>query len=298
MSNKSMKIATLLLSFFILNTGFCLQLKSIRPRKFQSQLFATEERRREFIQLKRSRAPLLSRTVEVTSDLALTVWEWEEPAEIVESYWEAEHRQVSAVGKASKILDPFGIVSWPGSLVAARELLSNRDSTVEKEVVILGAGVGLEAQAAALSGAKHVIATDIHPTTLQQLQLGVEKEDAIGDKSIVEARILDLYAHDEQPLPGCDLLVVADVLYNEKLASQVVRRIVEAWKRNQQVRVLVTDSQRFVPTFEKQLNQLMVVAGGPVCSWTEEKITFTGSGVCMNEDQTYDVTVRKMWIGI
>ena len=241
----------------------------------------------------------MSRTVEVNPDLFLTVWEWEEPAEIVESYWEAEqNQQAGGVRGVSRPLDPFGIVSWPGSLVAARELLDNRDCVVEKNVVILGAGVGLEAQAAALSGAKHVLATDIHPTTLQQLQLGVEKEDAINDKSIVETRILDLFAHDEQPLPECDLLVVADVLYNDKLALQVVRRIVEAWNRNSGVRVLVTDSQRFVPTFEKQLNEMMGALGGPVCSWTEEKMTFTGSGVCMNEDQTYGVTVRKMWIGI
>jgi len=249
--------------------------------------------------LKGSKASLLSRTVEVASDLALTVWEWEEPAEVVESYWEAEQNQLGAVRGASKILDPFGIVSWPGSLVAARELSSSRDTAVEdRNVLILGAGVGLEAQAAALCGARHVLATDIHPTTLRQLQLGVEQEDAIEDKSIVETKILDLFAHDEQQLPDCDLLVVADVLYNENLASQVVRRIVEAFKRNPKMRVLVTDSQRFVPTFDTQLNEEMQGIGGPVCSWIEEQMTFTGSGVIMNEDQTYDVTVRKMWIGV
>lgn len=292
-----MKVATFLLCF--LNAAFCFQFKSAVLRKSKSELFATRERRREFIQLKGSNAPLLSRTVEVTSDLALTVWEWEEPAEVVESYWEAENYQLEASGGASKNLDPFGIVSWPGSLVAAQELSSHRSTAVEdRKVLILGAGVGLEAQAAALSGASHVLATDIHPTTLRQLQLGVEQEDAIHDKSIVETRILDLFAHEDQPLPDCDLLVVADVLYNENLASQVTRRIVEAFKRNQKIRVLVTDSQRFVPKFDAQLNELLEEVGGPGCSWTEEQITFTGSGVIMNEDQTYDVKVRKMWIGI
>ncbi|CAJ1949807.1 unnamed protein product [Cylindrotheca closterium] len=291
-----MKIATLLICF--VNVTFCFQLKTAGPRKCKSEVFATKERRREFIDLKGSKAPLLSRTVEVTSDLALTVWEWEEPAEVVESYWEAEQNQLGAVRGTSKILDPFGIVSWPGSLVAARELSFSKDTAVkDRNVLILGAGVGLEAQAAALSGARHVLATDIHPTTLRQLQLGVEQEDAIDDKSIVETRILDLFAHEDQPLPDCDLLVVADVLYNENLASQVVRRIVEAYKRNPKILVLVTDSQRFVLTFDTQLNELMEDIRGPLCSWTEEQMTFTGSGVIMNEDQTYDVTVRKMWIG-
>mmetsp|Transcript_20379 Transcript_20379/g.49950 ORF Transcript_20379/g.49950 Transcript_20379/m.49950 type:complete len:295 (+) Transcript_20379:2039-2923(+) len=290
-------IPTLLLCF--VNAAFSFHLKTAGPRKCKSEVFATEERRREFIHLKGTKASLLSRTVEVTSDLALTIWEWEEPAEVVESYWKAEQSQIGAVRGTSKILDPFGIVSWPGSLVAAKELSSHRKTAVEdRRVLILGAGVGLEAQAAALCGARHVLATDIHPTTLRQLQLGVEREDAIDDKSIVETKILDLFAHEEQPLPDCDLLVVADVLYNENLASQVVRRIVEAFKRNPRVRVLVTDSQRFVPTFDTQLNELMEEVGGPVCSWTEEKMTFTGSGVIINEDQLYDVTVRYFWIGV
>jgi predicted nicotinamide N-methyase len=200
------------------------------------------------------------------------------------------------------LLDPFGLVSWPGSVVAAQALQRHAMDVVKQQrVLILGAGVGLEAQAAALLGAQHVLATDIHPTTLQQLELGVQQEAGITDKSIVETRILDLFG--QQPIPeSYDLLVVADVLYNEKLASQVCRRIAEAYGQNPEIRVLVTDSQRFVENFTGELYQELERVGRPPTeelAWTEQTLQqFTGSGVCIDEDQTYDITVRTLWIGL
>lgn len=282
-----------------MSLGFQWAAKPSRCRS--SHLFSTEYRQRRSIYLPSSgkTAAVLSRTVSITSDVSLTVWEWEKPAEVVETYWDAAQRQDDFLQPKAKLLDPFGIVSWPGSVVAAQELFLHKENAVkEKSVLVLGAGVGLEAQASAIFGAKQVLATDIHPTTLRQLEFGVDQEESISDKSIICTMLLDLFAHNEQPLPDCDLLVVADVLYNEELASQVAKRIVEAWVTNPKVLVLVTDSQRFVPVFEVELNQLMEHAGGPSCEWQEESLQFTGSGVAINEDQTYDVTVKKMWIGL
>jgi predicted nicotinamide N-methyase len=185
-------------------------------------------------------------------------------------------------------------------VIASQELYKHREVAVEKQsILILGAGVGLEAQASALFGAKEVLATDIHPTTLQQLRFGVEQEEAISDKTIVETKILDLFAHEDQPIPTCDTMIIADVLYNELLASQVALRIVEAWLLNPKIHILVTDSQRFVPTFVQELNELLESAGGPSVEWEEQTLkSFTGSGVCIDDDQTYDIIVRKMWMGL
>lgn len=243
---------------------------------------------------------LRSRHLEIDGDWKIRVWEWEHPSEVVESYWEAQQQQHP--GGTDKLLDPFGLVSWPGSVVAARELKDRAPlAVVNQTVLVLGAGVGVEAQAAGELGAQRVLATDIHPTTLLQLQVGFHENKKIGNHALQTLQ-LDLF-DDEIPLPASDLVVVADVLYNEALASQVVKRLVEAYQQNPGIQILVTDSQRFVDGFTNEWNELLLQAfakdgslpRAPIVDWSEEAFSFTGSGVCIDEDQTYNVTVRKLW---
>jgi len=86
-------------------------------------------------------------------------------------------------------------------------------------------------------------------------------------------------------------MVAADVLYNEHLALHVGRRCLEAFHKG--VKILVTDSQRFtdlIPELNRQLH-------GEV-AWKEQRLNaFTGSGVMVDEDQTYNVTVRVLAVG-
>jgi predicted nicotinamide N-methyase len=191
--------------------------------------------------------------------------------------------------------------------VAAQELQNHVLAVQGKSVFIWGAGVGVEAQAVAELGAKSILATDIHPTTLQQLELGIMENDRILNKELVQTQIFDLMAETPFPNLSADLVVVADVLYNEQLANHVVRRVVEYWKHNPEVKVLITDSQRFVDImkglqdgFSKAIvnDNKAREEGMPLIRCTEETlVAFTGSGVCIDEDQTYDVKVRKIWIG-
>jgi predicted nicotinamide N-methyase len=242
---------------------------------------------------------LISRNVPITKNLTITVYEMKEPAEEVNAYWDV----ITTTIRDSNILDPFGIVTWPGSVKAAQELVEKAKSAVkDKTVVVLGAGVGVESQTAAILGASKVIATDIHPTTIQQLEYGVAQEPRILP-GIVETQILDLFASStEQPIPmPCDLLVVADVLYNEELVNQVCRRCAEALNNNPSIRILITDSQRFVPSFLDKLNDALqsTVAGSRKLYWTIETMkAFSGSGVIINDDQIYDVKVQHLWIGL
>jgi len=248
-------------------------------------------------------ANLISRTVPIRSNFSVTVWEWKNSARVVNDYWEA-HAEESP----ETLLDPFGLVSWPGSVLAARELCKHsQDAVYNRTVVVLGAGVGVEAQAAAVLGAKEVIATDIHPTTLQQLEFGVSRNEQLSSSdTIVRTEILDLFrSKKEQPIPSpCDLLVVADVLYNEELATQVCRRCAEALEENPEIRILVTDSQRFVPGFVDELNNALGQVTSspldePLATWKVETMkNFEGSGVIIDEDQTYDVTVQSLWVGL
>lgn len=246
---------------------------------------------------------LHSRTLTIASDWAITVWEWEQTADVVESYWEEQASiDETGHGKDQRVLDPFGLVTWPGSVVAAQALRSHVSLVKDHRVLILGAGVGVEAQAAAELGAKQVLATDIHPTTLQQLEVGVASNDRIPDKSVVQTQIFDLTGKEALPMALADMIVVADVLYNEDLARHVVRRVVEGWQRNPKVKILVTDSQRFVKVMTLLQEQFSKVSGdttSPDIEFVEETLVdFTGSGVCIDGDQTYDVKVRTLWIGV
>jgi len=59
---------------------------------------------------------------------------------------------------------------WPGSILASKELIRRKSQVQNATVLVLGAGVGVEAQCAAMLGASKVIAIDIAPLTLELLR--------------------------------------------------------------------------------------------------------------------------------
>eukprot|EP00977_Amphora_coffeiformis_P024820 scaffold17305_cov172-Amphora_coffeaeformis.AAC.2 len=254
--------------------------------------------RRQISLGKGKKGTIISRTIQIASDWKITVWEWEKPAAVVETYWQVEQQGLSLTTSVSSnltpLLDPFGLVCWPGSVVAAQEMKEYRSLFSSKRVLVLGAGCGVEAQAAAMLGAKRVIATDIHPTTLKLLQFGAEQA---GLSSIIQTKVLDL--NSIEPLPECDIMVVADVLYNERLALLVIKRILESQEQNDPPpSVLVTDSQRFVLDFDTILSEKLEALGQDRVEWVSRWLpSFTGSGVMVDADQTYDVKARVLWVG-
>jgi predicted nicotinamide N-methyase len=260
-------------------------------------------RQRRKIQLNKGKdASILSRTVPISETWNVTVWEWEKPAAVVETFWQVENQGLSLTrhtkSQRQTVLDPFGLVSWPGAVVAAQELSQYPNLIQNKRVLVLGAGVGIEAQAAAMLGADKVTATDIHPTTLKLLQYGAEQA-GLSDK--IDTAILDLFS--KEPLPVCDLIVVADVLYNERLAAQVAVRCLEARTSDFPPVILVSDSQRFVHKFEADLNEklssLSPSQSHARVAWENRWLpAFTGSGVLIDGDQTYDVKARVLWMGL
>ena len=245
--------------------------------------------------------PILSRTVPLgipnddgDGELSVTIWEVENPSKTIELWWSSGDADKEKMG------DPFGVVMWPGSVLAAREMHARRrDDILGKTVLVLGAGTGLEAQAAALLGARRVIATDINALSLRLLDYGVH-EAGMGD--VVESRVLDLFGPDPLlPIDGddVDLVLVADVLYNQELGMQVGRRIMELLNIAEDRRpgIIVTDSQRFHGTdFTQLLNPELDRVGRPLVEWEDREISVTTSGMLIEEDQTYNVTARVISI--
>jgi Lysine methyltransferase len=351
-------------------------------------------RRQHTLSIDSKQAAVCSRTVPITPSWSITVWEWQSVSPVIETYWQVEQQglQVSkSRGKPgrgggdgdgsakpssstgqSAMLDPFGLVTWPGSVVAALELLRHQHLVKDKTVFVVGAGVGVEVQAAVALGARKIIATDVHPTTIRLLEYGVEQAASEIDPECVETRVWDLFG--TEPIPDdVDLVVCADVLYNDNLASQLIRRVSPLYQasggedddddsnddhhnvslrglRNETLSdglsapnataigdsrsvvepvvesmlrtandtnselgsrtppvTLVVDSQRFCHTFEHDLNvELRKDLGSSSRSRSRrrEKVAwesrylprFTGSGILVGEDQTYDVKARVLWI--
>lgn len=219
--------------------------------------------------------------------LAVTIWELSKPSDLVQQYWSLEGGEVGATP------DPFGVVMWPGSIVASQEMA--RQGIQNKTVLIIGAGTGVEAQAAVLLGASHVIATDVHPLTLKLLEYGAVQAN-ISDR--ISTQQFDLFSNDA--LPDCDVMVVADVIYNERLGAQIGVRCEELLTRRTShgnAKLIVTDSQRFDGTdFVPRLNERLRFQ--KQLKWKEQLLeNVTGSGVLIEEDQTYNVTVRLLSVG-
>ena len=233
----------------------------------------------------------------------VTVWEMHQPSELIQEWWSIDRSE-----QERRVGDPFGVVMWPGSILASRELmkqhLCNHDesSITNSTVLVLGAGTGVEALTAALLGAKRVIATDINPLTLKLFEYGANDDVRINNN--FSGEYFDLFSGN--PLPACDILVAADVLYNPELAKQVGTRLHEGIIRSfdtgaAPLKVIVTDSQQFHGTNFLHfpdlhaLNSLFEENNFESLEWKSYKLeNVCGSGVLVDDDQTYDVDVRMI----
>lgn len=240
----------------------------------------------------------------------------ENPSSLIEKWWSTSSTIATISSKTTKVEDPFGVISWPGSIIASRELAQQHASSslsspiLDSTVLILGAGTGVEAHAAALLGAKHVLATDVNPLSLALLEYGIQQS---GLNDVVHCQEFDLCS--DENLPESDIVIIADVLYNQDLAKQVGRRCQEILLSKQQNNnnkkraLIVTDSQRFhgtdfVPALNRALQSKLNANGNDdginseLLTWEEYFLKgFTGSGILIPEDQTYDVHTRMLSVG-
>jgi len=98
--------------------------------------------------------------------------------------------------------------------VAAQEFREYQHLIANQPFLVLGAGVGKEAQAVAQRGAQQVVATDNHSTDTQLVAIR-------GRTSWFEfyhSRASLGFLAGTDPLPQRNVMIIADVLYNERLA--------------------------------------------------------------------------------
>ena len=163
-----------------------------------------------------------------------------------------------------------------------------------------------------------VLATDISDLTLQLLDRAAEQQGLAAGLELCTLDILDL----SNPLPPCDLLLAADCIYNKDLALALASRCAEAWAEGADV--ILADSQGFHrKDFMWALREQWPAARArAAATWgfdgfggldglysfgdesndgssppplQEAKLEgVEGSGLLMDEDLKYDITVRLL----
>ncbi|SCG68853.1 Predicted nicotinamide N-methyase [Micromonospora siamensis] len=108
---------------------------------------------------------------------------------------------------------PYWASAWAGGQALARYLLDHPDLARGRRVLDLATGSGLVAIAAALAGARQVVANDIDPYAAAAVTV-----NARVNRVDVAAQLGDLLDADIQ----VDLLLAGDVLYDGDMAGRVL----------------------------------------------------------------------------
>jgi len=134
--------------------------------------------------------------------------------------------------------DPYGSVLWPAAIAVSLKL-SQIQGLHGKIVLELGSGTGLVAMYAATTGAKKTIASDFNQFCLKMIRRAIDLNSI--DENKIQVLQFDI-KDSTTPLPGADVVVLADVLYDKKLGIAVAHRVYEALARGSCVIVIVGDS--------------------------------------------------------
>jgi predicted nicotinamide N-methyase len=112
---------------------------------------------------------------------------------------------------------PFWAFAWAGGQALARYLLDRPEAVTGRHVIDVASGSGLVAIAAVMAGAAAVTAYDIDPLAAAAITV-----NAAANGVTVAAACADVLTDEDLPVPGTDLVLVADAFYERDLAGQVL----------------------------------------------------------------------------
>jgi predicted nicotinamide N-methyase len=174
------------------------------------------------------------RSIRVHRDLQLRV------AEIPDADFLLER---AIEGKAH---NPYGGILWESALALARHMAEHPPAPGTRAME-WGCGTGLVSAAMVLLGIP-TLASDVDPIA-RELTVRTLRENNL------EAHVQDFDLAGPDPLPGHDLFVGADLLYEKDLARALARRTQEALARGAEVR-LADPGRLSRPLFEEAFGDL------------------------------------------
>jgi predicted nicotinamide N-methyase len=122
--------------------------------------------------------------------------------------WQKTEEELGELG----LPPPFWAFAWAGGQALARYILDHCDIVRGRNVVDLASGSGLVAIAAAIAGARRVIAADIDGFASMAIGLNSRLNDVA-----IEIMNDDLLA---KPPPCCNVILVGDLFYEKALAER------------------------------------------------------------------------------
>jgi predicted nicotinamide N-methyase len=138
-------------------------------------------------------------------------------ADDVVGLWEAMEEE-----RVGPVTDPpFWAAAWPGGQALARYVLDSPELVASRTVLDLGSGSGLVAVAAALAGARSVVASDIDPYSATVIAVNAEVNGASGISVVGDVL-------DEGP-PDVDVVLAGDVCYDREMTQRVLPFLGAAW---------------------------------------------------------------------
>jgi len=123
--------------------------------------------------------------------------------------WCAGERELEALA----IGDPYWAFCWAGGQALARYILDRPEVVKGRRVLVFGAGCGIEAIAAAKSGAATVMASDTDPLAVEATLLNARLNGVHTDTTT-----RDLIGNS---LEGFDVLLAGDMFYDSALSARV-----------------------------------------------------------------------------
>lgn len=144
--------------------------------------------------------------------------------------------QSGALAESIAPQPPYWAIAWPGGQALSRYLLDHPSSIVGRRVLDCGSGSGLVAIAAAMAGARQVVAADCDPSAVA----AIEKNARINRvDSIVHARWADFASLNPDDF---DIVLAADLWYERFSAQRVTAGLRQ--KSASGIDVLIGDNAR------------------------------------------------------
>jgi predicted nicotinamide N-methyase len=131
-------------------------------------------------------------------------------ADDVVALWEAMEESGSVVVRDP----PFWAAAWPGGQALARHVLDTPSLVAGRSVLDLGSGSGLVAVAAALAGARSVVASEIDPFGHAAIAVNA------GFNGVAPIAVLGDVLGEEPP--DVDVVLAGDVCYDRVMSQRVL----------------------------------------------------------------------------